>query len=205
MLALIMASWLAMAPLYPLNPTEQDTVSTMNLHFTVGIDGPNRMVSMGPNVTVKYEWLLYHPFVLRAAVDYRYGKMESGLYPKGYFHGIIFSTKVLYYRGTNKLMGYVGLGVILSRSFIQLLPSVADSLRRTESVTDVRMQVKPGYRLTFGLRWKRVYSLELGITEVRPNLVTTATYTPTHYSVAKEQVRMNDFRLTIGYLLPLKM
>ncbi|MBU8933380.1 MAG: hypothetical protein KOO62_05170 [candidate division Zixibacteria bacterium] len=205
MLALIVASWLAAAPVYPLNPAEQDTVNAMNLHLTLGASTGNRLVSPGPNFTVRYEWLFHHPFVLQLGVDYCYGEMKSNLYPRGYFHGVSYSVEAFYYRGTSKLIGCAGFGLILSRSYVGLLPSVADSLRRTENIVDVDMAAKIGYRLTFGLRWKRVYTLELGITEVRPSQVSTARYSATRFSVEKEKIRMNDFRLTIGYLLPLKM
>ena len=76
MLTLLFTCFLTL-PLYPLNPVEQDTLAMMNLHVTAGFNAPNRFGSISPELTGKYEMLFKHPFVVRAACDYRYGTVSS--------------------------------------------------------------------------------------------------------------------------------
>lgn len=82
MFTLILASLLSL-PLYPLNPEAQDTLASANLHFTIGVNGPNSIVSTGPEMSLKYEMLVQHPIVIRAAVDYKYSDVTTRLFPNG--------------------------------------------------------------------------------------------------------------------------
>ena len=94
MYTLLIASWLCL-PAFPLNPVAQDTIASVNVHFTVGLSGPNSLVGSGPEITSKYEIRLIHPVVVRAAFDYRYGKVNSILFPKGTLHSATVSTDAL--------------------------------------------------------------------------------------------------------------
>ncbi len=197
--SLLLAAWLSL-PAYPLNPVAQDTIDLINMHFTVGISGPSNVLSSGPEITSKYELRLVHPVVVRAAVDYRLGKVNSVLFPAGEIHTGTFSADVLYYRGTSKLTGYLGIGAIYSVYRYGLTPSAADSLRKNDQVQEVSIMPTFGMRLTMGLRFNRNISLELGITESRPLLQLVRRLSANSYSVTTRNMRLSDMRLTVGYL-----
>ncbi len=204
MTALIFATLLSL-PTYPLNPVLEDTVNNMNLHFTAGLNGPGSVVSTGPELTVKYEWLASHPFIVRAAFDYRYGTVKSVVYPDGNLHRGQFSLEVLYYRGTKKLLGYVGGGLVYSINKFSLNDTDTDSLLTFYGITDVDIDNVPGYRITAGLRIHSVYSIEIGVTDTRPSYVYTRWYSPTSFGVSSKRFRSNDFRISFGYLFHLKL
>ena len=204
MTALIFATLLSL-PMYPLNPTGEDTVSFMNVHVTAGLNGPGAVVSTGPEFTIKYEMTLYHPLILRAAFDYRYGSISSSVYPDGDVHRGLLSAEALYYRGANGLTGYVGVGLVWAMNNFSIDQSEMDSLFTNYGYTSVKMQDVPGYRLTAGLRIHKTYSIEIGLTETRPRYVYTTRYSPTSYSVLKKKFRSNDFRVSLGYLFTLKL
>lgn len=201
---LILAALMAL-PLYPLNPTEQDTINHMNLHFTVGFNGPSSVVSGGPEITTKWEWLISHPFILRTALDYRYGSIKTATFPDGTMHRGLLSAEVIYYRGTNRLTGYLGAGMVYSMNQFSISDAAADSLRENFEITDVSVNDVLGFRITAGLRILKSYSLEVGITEIRPKYVYTRQYTSERYSISSEQFRFNDFRVSVGYLFTLKI
>ncbi|NOY89512.1 MAG: hypothetical protein GXO93_09050 [FCB group bacterium] len=202
---IILLATLLSLPLYPLNPTTQDTINYMNLHITAGIDSPSGVVSMGPEVSIKYEMVLQHPFIFRTAFDYRYGTINNRVYPKGKLQRIILSTEALYYRGTNKLTGYLGGGIVYAMDFFNLSDHAGDSLFEKEQVTDVSIDNVPGYRITTGLRIHKVYSIEVNITETYPSFVFFKRYSSINYSFYKKKFRLNDFRVSLGYLFTLKM
>jgi len=202
MLVLLMAAWL-MTPLYPLNPVQQDTLNHVNMHITAGISGPTRFITPGPEFTAKYEVMFHHPFVLRVAFDYRFGKIESILYPNGDFHGTTYSNDIFYYRGTDKLTGYFGLGLVYVKNYINLDDNVSLLFFESDRVVDVYMNSALGYRLTLGLRLYQNYSLELAITEVSPSLVTKSQLSENQYVSRSEKIRLNNVRFTVGYLIPL--
>ncbi len=202
MFVLLIAAWL-ISPVYPLNPVQQDTLNHVNLHLTAGFNGPSRMITSGPEVTIKSEFMIHHPFVIRTAFDYRYGNMTSNLYPKGKFHGTTISTEILYYRGTNRMTGYFGIGFVYVKNYISLSPNTSNSLYETNKITEIYMLSKPGFRLSLGLRIYQRYSLELAITEVSPTLITKQYISENQFSTHSEKIRLNNVRLTVGYLVPL--
>jgi len=142
MYALLLASWLCL-PLAPFNPLEHDTLASVNLHFSAGMSGPNGIVSFGPEISTKYEVLAIHPLVLRGAVDYRYGKLKSNLYPKGDIHTTTLSIEALYYRGTNYMTGYVGFGAVYAFNWFNPSATTSDSLWLNESITDIDLEASP--------------------------------------------------------------
>lgn len=199
---LLIAIWL-ISSAFPLNPIQQDTLNHANMHLTAGINGPNHLIAPGPEVTAKYEVMFHHPFVLRVAFDYHYGKMNSNLYPKGKFHGTAFSAEILYYRGTYKTTGYLGIGAVYAKNYVTLPNSLTESMYETDRVVDIYMLSELGYRLTLGLRFFRNYSLELAITEISPTLVTKSHISENQFSTHSEKIRLNYVRFTLGYLIPL--
>ena len=192
-------------PLYPLNPVEEDTISFTNLHITAGLNGPGAVVSTGPDLTAKYEMVVYHPVIVRAAVDYRYGSVSSNVYPDGDLHRVSFSIEGIYYRGTDELTGYVGLGLLWSVNSFTLADNEVDSLFNYHGITDVAMNNPIGYRITAGLRLHRVYSIEVSLTESRPKYIFTQQLDANRWISSTEQFRQNDFRLSFGYLFTLKL
>ncbi|UCD63591.1 MAG: hypothetical protein JSW34_12735 [Candidatus Zixiibacteriota bacterium] len=204
MTALALAALMSL-PLYPLNPTVQDTLNHMNLHVTAGMNGPSSVVSGGPELTVKYEMLFNHPFVLRAALDYRYGEVSSATFPDGDMHRAILSGEWLYYRGTDRLTGYLGVGIVWSLNHFTPSPATADSLLTNFGITDVSVSDAVGFRITAGLRILRSYSIEIGITETNPKYIYYSQLSPDRFSLAGQRFRFNDFRVTVGYLFTLKM
>ncbi len=197
--ALLLAAWLCL-PAFPLNPVVQDTIAATNVHFTVGLSSPNGLAGSGPEFSFKYEIRFIHPIIVRAAFDYRTGKVNSILYPRGTLYGATVSTDVLYYRGTHKLTGYVGLGVVYTFHRFELAPEVTDSLRSNHQIAEVGFDPSLGFRITMGLRFHRVISLEIAITEARPNLTYVRRYTDESYSLRRERIRLSDARITLGYL-----
>ena len=190
-------------PIAPLNPLEQDTLTSVNLHFSVGVSSPNGIVSLGPELSARYEMLAVHPFVIRGAVDYRYGKMKSRLFPQGDIHTTMFSIEGLYYRGNNHLTAYVGLGAVYAFNWFSPLEATSDSLWVNESVTDLDMAQQMGYRITMGLRYHKSYSIEIGVTELHPSLIKWGRTDMDNIYREHEKIRTGGFRITLGYLLPL--
>ena len=203
MIALLLAGWLCL-PIAPLNPLEQDTLASMNLHVTAGVSSPNGVVSAGPSMTMMYEMLVVHPLVVRGGVEFNYSKTVSNLFPKGKLFATTFSADALYYRGTDHLLGYLGLGMVYALPNFTSNRSTADSLMTYESVGSVDMTRKLGYRLTFGLRYKRHYSVELSITELHPDFIKNGVYADGETSRSFEETRTGNIRLTFGYLFPLR-
>lgn len=191
-------------PLYPLNPAAQDTVAAMTLHLAVGMSGPSNVLSIAPEFSTRWEFLISHPFVIRAGIDYRFPSVNSNQYPNGRVHAGTISSELLYYRGTRKVTGYLGAGVVYMLNNFSPDDRTADSLRTTEAITDVSMRDSFGYRLSFGLRFKRTLSVEVGITQLSPGFVFVRRSSPNSFQVSRETVRLNDFRVSIGYLISLK-
>jgi len=199
MYSLILSTLLSL-PVYPLNPTVQDTLNSVNLHFTAGFNSPNSIVQSGPEFTVKTEWVVSHPFVVRAALEYKYGKVSSSQYPAGNVGTVTLSSDIIYYRGTDELTGYVGAGPVYVISNYNR--SDNGKLRfKGDILTRARIDDAFGYRLTMGLRYHRSYSLELAATEVKTNFVTANKIDATRFSESANRVRLGDVRITLGYLI----
>ena len=190
--------------MFPLNPVEQDTLNSVNIHFTAGLNGPNKLMSPGVQISTKYEALIKHPWVLRAGVDYSYAGMNNRNYPDGSVHALMLGVEGLYYRGTDKLTGYLGLGVVLYKGFVSPDNAAADSLESFHNIVDLSMKPQIGLRATLGLRFNRLFSLEIGLTEVRPTWVVTERQSDLQYSESYEEVKFHDVRLMLGWLLPLR-
>lgn len=202
MLALLLSSWMIL-PAYPLNPVQQDTIATANLHLSVGYRGSSNIVSAGPDVTAMYELMVWHPIVVRVSAGYGFGTMISRLHPAGKIHSGTIAIEGLYYRGSKHMTGYIGFGVIYTTWHLIMEHSTVDSLWREHSISNVSIQNTPGFRLIMGLRRDVKYSLELSITEVRPRFLYTSHFSSSEFAEEREQVRLNDYRIMVGYLIEL--
>ena len=203
MLALLIATML-ISPVYPLNPLAQDTVAPMNLHLSAGFNGPTNLVSGGPEIAASYEYLFKHPFILRASLGYRQGRMYSSKYPEGNLNRLAVGADLLYYKGTDDLSACVGLGFVYSLTSLSTSGTVADSLYAEKGIDDVWIGNYPGYRITLGLRYHRSYSLEVRVQEARSRLHLNRTLSPSSYSDTSEKLRLNDMGVMVGYLFQLK-
>ncbi len=171
----------------------------------MGYIGRGESVSAGPDATLKCEMMIQHPFILRAGLEYRYGTISADHLPHGRLSRILFAPEFIYYRGTRKLTAYLGGGPVYSFEFFNSYTATSDSLQKSLGVTKVDVSDVFGYRITIGLRMHRMYSLEIGITELYPSFVYRRDLSSTEYSVSSEKFRFNDFRITLGYLFALKM
>jgi hypothetical protein len=202
MLSIVTAIWLSL-PLAPLNPIEQDTVAQANLHLTAGITTASRVVHGGPELTVKYEMLAHHPWIIRAGFDYEFGSTKANLVPDGTLHQATVSLVALYYRGTNHLTAYIGGGPMYRFGDLKLTSEAADELLATESIADVDLKADFGYQLILGLRYLRVFSLEIGVSEFRTDFEYTRQFSPGVTSHSRERAELSNFRVTLGYLIPI--
>ncbi|MEE8403903.1 MAG: hypothetical protein V3S17_00775 [candidate division Zixibacteria bacterium] len=202
MYSLILTSLLSL-PVFPLNPTDRDTLNSSNFHITAGVSSPSDFATAGPEFTLKYELLFYHPIVLRTGVEYNRGRVTKISFPNGDYHGFTTSVEILYYRGTDRMMGFMGMGVVYNQSYLNMDGSVADSLLAAENISDVYLRGNAGYRFIFGLRKSRLWSFEIRMTDIRTHLVYRRNLGAYRYSIQREPVRLSDFRITLGYLIEL--
>jgi hypothetical protein len=202
MYSLLMATLMCL-PLAPFNPIEQDTLPSIAFHVMAGVSSPNGVVSVGPEVSACYEVLVKHPIVVRTGLDYGYGKLTSQLNPRGDLHTLTVSLEALYYRGTDRLTGYIGGGPVFAFNWFNPSRAASDSLWANEGVTDVDLDRRVGYRFTLGLRYHKSYSLEIAITELRPNLIKWAHPSESTFSKEYKEIKTGSFRVTFGYVLPI--
>ncbi len=195
---------LASLPIYPLNPTQNDTINVMNLQFTAGVVSPSELISIGPEFTLKYEFLFSHPFVLRTGFDYRYGRMNQLKYPKGDYYGYTFSGECLYYKGSHETKGFIGAGVVYNYSGVSPDDPVADSIMTLRQISDISIDKKLGYRIILGLRRFNLWAFEIRLTDIRTDLVYQRNLSPNLFSLEKQKIKLNDVRVSVGYLLPLR-
>lgn len=200
--ALLLATLISL-PLYPVNPIQQDTVALMNVHFSVGISAPNGIISTGGEGSVRYELLAFHPFVVRGGLEYRIGAISSQRYPEGYLHGATLSAEILGYRGTNRLTGFFGGGIVVNKYFMHMTGESSDLLSQDLGIDEVGIDPALGYRITMGLRIRSNTSIEVNVTSFNTDFVYKTWLSPNQYRQEREPVRFRDFRLTFGYLLPI--
>ena len=201
MLELLLAGWLAL-PIAPLNPIKQDTLDILALHFTAGAHAANSTTQTGPDLSAKLEMLTVHPIVVRGFADYRFGQIKNKSFPNADLHQGTIGAEAVYYRGTNRLTGYLGFGVLYGFGELDPTERVADSLLRTQQIDDIDYGADFGYRITLGLRFQEKYSLEIAVTELRPDIVFHRQFTPDNVtSEFSEEFRNSTFKVTIGYVL----
>jgi hypothetical protein len=191
------------APLAPLNPVEQDTIPSLAVHFDAGMSSPNGVVSAGPEAAAMLEMLLFHPIMVRGGLGGKYGQIRSHLYPNGNLYTLQVAADLIYYRGTDRLTGFIGVGGFYTANHFDPLPRTADSLYRTEGMTGVNIEPKFGYRITLGLRIHRIYSLEMTIDDLRPNFRKTGSTADGVNFRAYQATHTGSFRLAVGYIVPI--
>ena len=202
MTALLLASLLYL-PIAPLNPVAQDTLPSLAFHFTGGVAGPNGIVSAGPELSAKCEMLVLHPFVVRGTVDLRYGQTTSNLFPQGHLYVTTVGADAIYYRGTHFLTGYIGFGFLYAFHRFDSFDRTADSLYASEGVADVQIDPQNGYRLILGLRYRRNYSLEVSVSEVRPDFRKIGVGEDGSEVRSYQATRTGSFKVTLGYIVPI--
>ncbi len=203
MLSIICAAFLAL-PLYPLNPTAQDTVSSINLHVTTGVISQSGMISAGPELTLKFEYLLTHPFIFRSSLDYTYGEITTRTYPNGAVHRQSLSSEVLYYRGTKKMTAYIGVGVVYGRGTFILDDNDYFNSSTLGTPQEIKFGDAFGYRFVLGMRFKHKYTIEVGVTEISPSFIYTRSTGTNAFSEEIFEFRANYVKVSLGYLFRLK-
>lgn len=202
MYGLLLAGWLSL-PIAPLNPVVQDTLDNMALHITAGANTSNGIVGTGPDITAKFEMLAHHPVVFRGGIDGRFGEIRSIVYPDGEFYQGILILEAIYYRGTNRLTGYLGLGMAWGFGHFVPTSGELDALYRQDYTTDIDVNTDLGYRITLGLRFREKLSLEVAITELKPGFVYHRSLPNGRDEVFTDTFRNNSFRLSLGYVFTL--
>jgi hypothetical protein len=208
MLIALTVMWLGL-PIAPLNPIEEDTLAAMNFHVAAGMTTPNGVLPMLPEVTFKYEALILHPLIARASLDYQYGHLKSKVLPRGSLHQGTLSLVALCYRGTDKLTGYIGLGPIARFGHVSLASAERNAGWSYEGLTvdqiaDADLKPGFGYRLIFGLRYRKTFSLEVIISEVSTNFVYHRRDGPDSYSIFEQEADLGSLRISLGYVWTLK-
>lgn len=194
---LLLTAWLCL-PIAPLNPIEQDTLPDLSFHLSGGIAGSNGIVSSGPRLSGKFEMLLIHPWAISAGAEYRFATVTSHLFPRGDLNQVTLSSDILYYRGTDRLTGYIGFGALYAVSGFGPNQGTADSLRLRRQIVDIDISSQWGYRLALGLRFNRVMSLEIAVTELRPRFVFRGNSSPGQFSQHSQETRIGGFQITVG-------
>jgi len=209
MLEMLLAGWLCL-PLAPLNPTQQDTLDIIAIQMFGGMHTGNETVETGPSLGAKFEVLPVHPLVLRAGVEYRFGQVRGLFVPAGDIHEFYASADLIYYRGTNKLTGYLGAGLLIGGAAFSPLESVTDSLMDEDwglepsdviRDVDVGVETEWGYRITLGLRFRETVSFEINITEIEPQFVYRVRSRDVDRTEIREEFRNNSFNITFGYVI----
>lgn len=206
LLTALLTAWLAQ-PIVPLNPLAQDTLPAMGVHLQTGFGAPNGIVKLGPRLSGALEYRFLHPYVVRGGIEYRYNTVSAKLHlgnpidvyrVRGDLHGVTLSGDMIYYRGTSHLTGYLGFGVVYALHAFNEDRSSSDSLS-TLGITEIDMSAKLGYRLMLGLRWRRNYSLEIGVSEVRPDFLYKRSLAPGVERISEEQSKVGSFYVVFGY------
>ncbi len=203
MLAFLAAAWLCM-PVVPLNPVEEDTLSDWSVHVTLGLATPNHFIDAAPDLTLKLEKLWTHPLILRAALDYQYGQLNPKYIFDGTSHQFTLSLCALYYRGTDRLTGYLGAGPVLRVGDVGPSVGSSDSLWNYHRINKVDIQPDFGYRIVLGARLKKMLSLELVVTEVTTDLEYISQRGPSEQGIRREETNLSSVRLSLGYIMPLR-
>ena len=191
-------------PIYPLNPVAEDTINTLNAHIALGYAAPNGVVNGGPELSTHLELSFGHPFFVRASADFRSGSVSTRPWPEGSLFSTTFSTDVLYYRGTNRLTAYLGAGVIYALNSFDAYSHILDSLYTLDGITDVRYENSAGFRITVGIRFRKVYCFEMAFTRMRNGFIFDRRLSPNMIAFSREEVSVSDARLSFGYIIPLR-
>jgi hypothetical protein len=175
----------------------------MNVHLMAGVTAPNGITNAGFEMSSNIEMLVVHPFVIRGGLGYRFGNTMARRYPDGLVHGTTLSLEGLVYRGTNKMTGFLGLGLVYSKYFMHMTQAASDSLMVNEEINDVSIEPSLGYRFIAGLRLHSAFSIELSVTSVTTDFLYRKSLGPNRYRQTRQPAKFRDFQVSFGYVLPI--
>jgi len=187
---------------YPLNPVREDTVASGNFHFTAGVNGPNGILGTGLEASLKYELLISHPYILRTAFELGRSKINDKSYPIGDVQAATFAVEGMYYRGTDKMTAFMGIGIVYVVSKMRL--GQVDETRNlpVDNFSSIRIKNSFGYRLIVGARLRKAFSIEIGITEIKTDFIYVTRFSESSFSEFPVRSRLSNIKLTFGYLIP---
>ena len=192
-------------PIVPKNPVAQDTVDVTNIHFTVGARAAGDMLKPGPEIGLKFEYLLTHPIIVRVAADFNTAYVSNLRFPEGRKKSLDLAFETLVYRGQKKFTVFLGLGAIINLNSFSLRRQMADSAFPSDTlivpsqIYETRIENGYGYRIILGFRYRVHYSFEFGFQEVRPKFSFWARDDEGDYVLYRKS-KLSTLRFTIGYL-----
>jgi hypothetical protein len=208
-----------LAPIVSKNPIEQDTIKTINIHLFAGFHPGNEMLTPGGEAGAKFEYLLIHPFVVRASTDYNFASVSNAHFPKGDQRSLNLAFETFIYRGQKKLTAYLGGGVIYAVSNFHLEKQINDTLITVDkpqsiltpadtvvidsTIYKTDIENRFGYRIFLGLRFKEHFSLELGYQQLKPFFSFWRKNPGGDNQIIYKQGKMSTVRFTAGYVFPL--
>jgi hypothetical protein len=200
---MILSTLLALS-IYPLNPIPEDTINAVNAHVAIGVVAPNGIIDAVPELSGHLEASVAHPFVVRSSVDFRYSSVATSQWPQGNLFSTTLSTDLLYYRGTDRLTAYFGVGVLYALNSFDVDKKELDSLYALDGITDVRFENNLGIRLTIGMRFRARYSVEIAFTRMDAGFIYDRRLSATMFAFNRREVSLNDARVSVGYIFPLR-
>jgi hypothetical protein len=207
MIALV-ALYLSAAPLAPLNPLEQDTLPAECFHVSAGVAAGNGVFSTGPEMSAMFEIRPIHPMLVRWELIGRVGSAGIRIWPSGTgispfvangsFQSATLGVTALYYRGTTKMTAYIGMGAVYTMAHFAAGSASRSSLSRDYGVNSVSLNPTFGYQLLLGLRYRKSYTLEIGVIELRPDAEYRGSLVNSGYFTGSDQTRLGGFHISIG-------
>lgn len=200
---LALASWLLL-PIAPINPVVHDTLSPITIQASIGIWGPSNLLSAGPELAVRSEFLLSHPLSFRAGVELRQYQAEDFASPRGDVASATVVGELAVYRGTHKLMGFLGVGA--GYTFFSFEPDARtrDSLSRNESIDDIALEHAVLFRAFLGLRFRQRYAVEIKFSDTRGRFTTARSASGTMlFETEDKGTAAGAVSLTVGYVFDL--
>ncbi len=196
----ILLALILLNPIVSKNPVKQDTLALTNIHFTVGYRPANDMVGYGPEVGAKFEYLLFHPIIIRGSVNYSSCEVKNFRLPEGKNDAFDFCAETFLYRGTKELTAYFGGGLVYSLNHFQLTKQLSDSLFSQSSIYKTNIENKYGYRVIMGFRFREHYNFEFGYQESRPNFMFWGYSPDNHKIIIYKDGKLSALRFTLGYI-----
>ncbi len=196
----ILMAFVMLAPIVSKNPVEQDTVAITNIHLTVGYRPANDILSQGGEAGVKFEYLLFHPVIIRSSVDYNFSDLKSRRLPEGQNQAVDLSVEALIYRGAKRLTAYFGGGLVYSLNHFKLKKQLTDSLFANSAIHKTDIENKYGYRVIMGFRVREHYTLEFGYQESHPSFMFWGHSLSGNRFIIYKDGELSTLRFTLGYV-----
>lgn len=193
----------SLTPIVIVPPEVFDTVAELTLSLNGGIQSPNRDLKTGYEFGAKLEYRINHPYIFRFGVDYSQAIVTDPHAPSGNKSSINLSADALVYRGRNRIIGYMGIGIVAGLNHYTISGSTLDSLNRADGVTSVTLNDKIGYRIIMGLRFYETFVFELSFHQTSPDFVYRRDFDDNHHSIQTVDGTFSVARVNIGYLIEL--